>query len=125
MNINKDKIITPVLIGGVVGGILGVFCCLMYIVAGALATYLYSKEEFIELESSAVVGAIAGVIAGVIEFIINFILNMVFLIHMSNTPPMFSGFYSIALAIGFIFSIIFGAILGAIGGVLYHYIANR
>ena len=55
-----------IIIGGVVGGILGAFCCLMYVIAGALAYYLYKIDS---LEESAELGVMSRALAGFISYI--------------------------------------------------------
>jgi hypothetical protein len=120
---DKEKMLNPSIIGGIINGVLGTFCCLGYIVGGAVASHLYvNAGGSLDYENCGLVGAVSGVIGGVIATILNFFI-------MASFMPMFVGSKSFAmgssLAIGLVSGVIFGAILGAIGGILYVVIKNR
>ncbi|AEF95941.1 hypothetical protein [Methanotorris igneus] len=120
---DKEKMLNPSIIGGIVNGVLGTFCCLGYIVGGAVASHLYvNAGGSLDYENCGLVGAVSGVIGGVIAAILNFIIATSFM-------SMFGGVKAFvmtgSLAIGLISGAIFGAILGAVGGILYVVIKNR
>ncbi|XRO75498.1 DUF5518 domain-containing protein [Methanocaldococcus sp. 28A] len=120
---DKEKMLKPSIIGGVINIILGIICCLGYIVGGAIAAHLYVEAGGrLDYENCGLVGAISGVIGGVIAAILNFII-------MTALMPMFGRFEPFAiggsLIVGLISGVIFGVILGAVGGVLYVVIKNR
>ncbi|XRO77581.1 hypothetical protein ACO3VM_03365 [Methanocaldococcus sp. 10A] len=121
---NKEKMLNPSIIGGIINGVLGAICCLGYIVGGAIAAHLYiNAGGSLDYENCGLVGAISGVIGGIIAVILNFLI-------IASLMPMM-GFKSFAfvagssLIIGLVSGIIFGAILGAVGGILYVVVKNK
>ncbi len=121
---DKEKMLNPSIIGGIVNGVLGFICCLGYIVGGAVAAHLYvNAGGNLDYENCGLVGAISGVIGGIIAILLRILI-------LSSVMPMM-GFKSYAflagtsIIMGLIFSIIFGAIFGAIGGILYVVIKNK
>ncbi|XRP96922.1 hypothetical protein ACO3UB_08250 [Methanocaldococcus sp. 16A] len=120
---DKEKMLNPSIIGGIINTILGVICCLGYIVGGAIAAHLYVEAGGrLDYESCGLVGAISGVIGGILATILNIVLSSTLLFKTAMMEKFFIGTFWI---IGLIAGIIVGAIIGAIGGVLYVVIKNR
>ena len=86
MKLKIDVILKPMIIGGVIGGVLSSIpgisclnCCgLLYIASGAIAIYLIQKEvKSINLEDGALVGAGSGAIAGLVAGILGTIIDLI------------------------------------------------
>ncbi|ENN96088.1 hypothetical protein J422_04443 [Methanocaldococcus villosus KIN24-T80] len=124
VNFDKEKMLNPSIIGGIINGILGAICCLGYIIGGAIAAHLYvNAGGSLDYENCGIVGAVSGVIGGIIAAVLNFFV-------MASLMPMFGGAKAFVIAgssfiIMLISAIIFGAILGAVGGFIYVIIKNR
>ncbi|WP_423793012.1 hypothetical protein ACPB8Q_02050 [Methanocaldococcus indicus] len=124
VSFDKDKMLNPSIIGGIVGGVLGVFCCLSLVIGGVVAAYQYIKNGgILDYENCGLVGAIAGVIGGVIGSILNYIFIVI--LNLGSLGIFHGAVLGGMFIFSLIFSIIFGAILGAIGGVLYAFIKSR
>jgi len=123
VNFDQEKMLKPAIIGGLVGMVLDVVCCLGLIVGGAVAAHLYVNSGGVcDYENCGLVGAVSGVIGGVIGSIISYFLYMTIFTAYAHYTPMGMGGSLIFSIIG---GIIFGAILGAVGGILYVLIKNR
>ncbi|WP_456416777.1 hypothetical protein [Methanocaldococcus sp.] len=115
---DKEKMLNPSIIGGIVNGVLGFICCLSYIVGGSVAAHFYvNAGGNLDYENCGLVGAISGVIGGIIAIFLRILI-------IGFRPYTFLAGTS-SIIIGLIFSIIFGAIFGAIGGILYVIIKNK
>ena len=135
----KDEMVKPIIIGGVIGGVLSSIptiaclncCCLLYILSGVITAYLMSKKFNPTDKDYIIAGGLSGGIAVLIKwlsmligfiifgtmvpFMINYCPNKLLYMKMTGTmvPSMvFSILY-------FPIYMIIGAIFGAIGGILY------
>jgi hypothetical protein len=85
MGFNKELMLKPMLIGGVIGGVISGIpilnclncCCLMYIASGAITAHLILDKAHVEMEDLAVAGAGSGAIAGLIAGVMNFVFSLV------------------------------------------------
>jgi hypothetical protein len=129
----------PVLIGGIVCGILAGIpivnclnaCCLLYILAGVITAHMMINNGEKGLGNFAVAGGLSGTVAGIIGGILSFIfslimnvLSTVFNLSTDSGMHVSEGILGIGASaaggiIGIIFAVIFGAISGAIGSVVY------
>ncbi len=139
MNFNSNLMMKPMIIGGVVGGIISGIpilsclncCCLMFIASGAITAHLILEKAKVEMEDLAIAGAGAGVIAGFISGVLSFIFNMFI-----NTASLLGQYGGEDMAmnigasagvgiIGIPIAIILGGIFGAIGAVLYYKLKEK
>ncbi|MBW9219956.1 hypothetical protein KKP89_00745 [Methanothermococcus sp. SCGC AD-155-N22] len=141
----RDEMIKPILIGGVIGGVLSSIpiisclncCCLLYILSGAITAYLMSKEFDPSDTEYLVAGALSGGIAGVINWLLGMLINILIYgvmvpfigeyypteLHMEMMGAMNS---SLVISMLYIpLYIIIGAIFGSIGGLLYEKLGNK
>ena len=135
MKFDSELMLKPMLIGGVVGGILSSIpiisclncCCLLYAGSGAITAYLISQKTMsLEMNDYALAGAGSGAIAGLINGILSLFISTAInasLMSMMGMPPdmasqqmagsMVSGVIGIPIAI------VLGAIFGAVGAIVY------
>jgi len=133
--------IVPALIAGVVVGIIGQIplinccniCCLWIIAGGALAAYLLSRKDKIELVDGAVVGALSGLVYAVVATIVGFAVGQLIsmlglnlsllggdtgsLDYMSQMGANL-GVGVLGALIGLCVRLILGVVFGAVGGVV-------
>jgi len=127
--IDISKMMMPALVGGLVAGVatsipvinwLNVFCCLWFIIGGAIAAWmLIGAIGKIELTDGAIVGALSGVVAGVIAAVLGMIFGLAAGSMFGNVPG--AGDVGVAVLggiIGIIIYPILGAVFGAAGGVI-------
>jgi len=142
MKLKTDVILKPMVIGGVIGGILSSIpiinclncCCLLYMASGAIAIYLIPREaKSIDLEDGALVGAGSGAIAGLVDGVLGTIIDLTVgkainasMMAMMGMPPsmqqqmMAEHFMNSSLAIlSILIAIVLGAIFGTIGAIIY------
>jgi hypothetical protein len=137
MGFNSELMLKPMLIGGIVCGIIAGIpvinclncCCLMYIASGAIAAYLILKKAPVSMNDIALAGAGSGFIAGLIGGILNFVFSLV--INTTSAGIMGDDMMesimgsTIGGVIGIPVAIIFGTIAGAIGAIVYLKINER
>jgi len=136
----RDEMVKPILIGGVIGGVLSSVpviaclnccCCLLYILSGVITAYLMSKEFDPSDRDYLISGALSGGIAGFVNWVLDLLITS---IEYGAMIPFMADYYTseymemmmmegtISLIL-IIFSIplymIMGAIFGSIGGILY------
>ena len=137
----KEETIKPILIGGVIGGVLSAIpiisclncCCLLYVLSGAITAYLITKEYIPSDRDYMVSGALSGGIAGFINWLLGFLIDIIY----GATIPFMGDYYANELYMGMMGSsiiinilfipvnILLGAIFGAIGGILYGKLNNK
>ncbi|AXI24720.1 hypothetical protein CFE53_00460 [Methanofervidicoccus sp. A16] len=136
----RDEMVKPILIGGVIGGVLSSVpviaclnccCCLLYVLSGVITAYLMSKEfdpsDRDYLISGALSGGVAGFVNCVLDTLITFITYGVMAPFMANyytseyMNMMMGGPTSLMIftILSIPLYIILGAIFGAVGGMLY------
>jgi len=138
----KEEMIKPIIIGGVIGGVLSAIpiisclncCCLLYVLSGTITAHLITKEYLPSDRDYMISGALSGGVAGLISLLLSFLIRII--IYGAIIP--FMGDYSphdlymkkigssIILAILSVpINILLGTIFGAIGGILYGKLKNK
>src|SRR5262245_3428085 len=137
----KTSVTQPVLIGGLVGGVLsalpfvsaGNLCCCLWVVSGgALAAYLLQQNqpEPITQGDGALVGFLAGLFGAVVYLVISIPVMMMaaplqremlerLLERANGVPPEFREYMggiggAIGIMIGFMFMLVLGAIFSTV-----------
>ena len=135
MKFDSELMLKPMLIGGIVGGVLSAIpiisclncCCLLYAGSGAITAYLITQKTMsLEMEDYALAGAGSGAIAGLINGILGLVIGTAInasLMSMMGMPndmasqqmagSMFGGVIGIPIAM------VLGAIFGAVGAIVY------
>ena len=135
MKFDSELMLKPMLIGGVVGGILSSIpiisclncCCLLYAGSGAITAYLISQKTMsLEMNDYALAGAgsgaIAGLINGILSLFISTAINASLMSMMGMPPDMASQQMAGSMVggvIGIPIAIVLGAIFGAVGAIVY------
>jgi len=143
MGFIRGEMVKPILIGGIIGGVLSSVpligclkccCCLLYVLSGVITAYLMSKEfdpsDRDYLISGALSGCIAGFVNWVLDILITFIQYGTMVPFMANyytseymNMMIIEGIITLMTLILIILSIplymIMGAIFGSVGGMLY------
>jgi len=137
----RDEMIKPILIGGIVGGVLSSIpiiaclncCCLLYVLSGVITAYLMSKEFDPSDNDYIIGGGLSGSIAGFIDWLLGMIISFAIFGMMSSFMVEYypypeeihrkmigtTGSSMLIKMLNLPISIILGAIFGAIGGILY------
>jgi hypothetical protein len=133
MGFNSDLMLKPIVIGGVIGGILSSIpiisclncCCLLYMASGVITAHLILQKARVEMNDIAIAGAgsggIAGFICGVLSIIIGTAGNAAMYSMMGMPDGSMNGMVGgiVGGIIGIPIAIIFGTIFGAIGAIIY------
>jgi hypothetical protein len=132
MKFDSELMLKPMLIGGIVGGILSSIpiihclncCCLLYAGSGAITAYLILKKTCVEMNDLAIAGAGSGAITGSIKGV----LAPLFFLHNTNSTSMM-GDDTMAivgeriardiLVLNIPITMVLGAVFGAIGAIIY------
>ena len=142
----NEKMVKPVVIGGITTGILlsifilvyegtGCFCCLLYILSGIITAYLLTQEYLPSDRDYLIAGALSGGIAGFISWLL-YALKVVLLSLLYNTVSMssvigmkmgmisFIGF-ALLLLINFFVYLLAGITFGVVGAILYRVVTEE
>jgi len=137
----KDEMIKPVLIGGVIGGVLSSIpiiaclnCCgLLYIFSGAITAHLITEKFDPTDRDYIIAGGLSGTVAGVINCLLNTLISFHIFIFGAIVPFIIEHHprelyieLSQTVATSMIFHVLYiaiymaiGAIFGAVGGIIY------
>ena len=135
MKFDSELMLKPMLIGGIVGGVLSAIpiisclncCCLLYAGSGAITAYLITQKTMsLEMEDYALAGAgsgaIAGLINGILSLFISTAINASLMSMMGMPNDMASQQMAGGMAggvIGIPIAIVLGAVFGAVGAIVY------
>ncbi len=135
MRFDRELMLKPMLIGGVVGGILSSIpiisclncCCLLYAGSGAITAYLLTQKTIsLEMDDYALAGAGSGAIAGLINGILSLFISTAINASLMSMIGMPSDMASQQMAssmvggiIGIPIAIVLGAVFGAVGAIIY------
>ncbi|ABR56689.1 hypothetical protein [Methanococcus aeolicus] len=135
MKFDSELMLKPVLIGGVIGGVLSAIpiisclncCCLLYAGSGAITAYLIAQKTMsLEMEDYALAGAGSGAIAGLINGILGLVIGTALnasLMPLIGMPSDMATQNMVGSMVGGVISIpvyiVLGAIFGAIGAIIY------
>jgi len=143
----NNRMIKPVLIGGVITGVL-VFifsfigsccCCILYILSGIITAYLLTQEYLPSDRDYLISGALSGGVAGFVRWLLSALIGVLYIVlyrtitisymkaignHYTSALYMGMGImdfilFAIFLIIDFFTSLLIGAAFGAIGAILY------
>ena len=142
MKYMKKEMITPILIGGIIGGVLSSIpiigylnycCCLLYVLSGAITAHSMTGKYIPSDRDYMISGALSGVVAGLVNSLLGLLISIV----MYGATALFAGDYyfsdyMLMDSLGLVFAILFipvnillGAIFGSIGGILYGKLNNK
>ena len=137
----KEETIKPILIGGVIGGVLSSIpiigdlnccCCLLYVLSGVITAHLMTEKYTPSDRDYMISGALSGVIAALVNLLLSLLISVIYgatTLFMGDYyyyDYMLMGSFALIFAILFIpISILLGAIFGAIGGILYGKLKNK
>jgi hypothetical protein len=135
MKFDSELMLKPMLIGGIVGGVLSAIpiisclncCCLLYAGSGAITAYLITQKTMsLEMEDYALAGAGSGAIAGLINGILGLVIGTAINASLMSMMGMPNDMASQQMAggmaggvIGIPIAIVLGAVFGAVGAIVY------
>jgi len=133
----NDRMIKPVLIGGVITGVLvfifsyigGCCCCVLYILSGIITAHLLTREYLPSDRDYLISGALSGGVAGFVSWLLSALISVVFIILYGTPVSYIIGdlgmglfdfiTFAIYLLISFPISLLIGAIFGTVGAIVY------
>ncbi|MBW9221044.1 hypothetical protein KKP91_02410 [Methanothermococcus sp. SCGC AD-155-M21] len=138
----KEEMIKPILIGGVIGGVLSSIpiisclncCCLLYVLSGAITAHLITKEYIPSDRDYMISGALSGGVAGLVSWLLGTLFGVI--IYGAMIPFMGDYYpndlYMEMMGSSMIVNILYiplyvliGAVFGSIGGILYEKLKNK
>lgn len=151
----NDKMIKPIIIGGVITGVLtfifsltpivGCCCCILYVLSGIITAHLLTQEYLPSDRDYLISGALSGGVAGFVSWLLytskeilysllHNTLSMSYMMGLGDhyTSALYAGMsimnfiiFAIFLLIGFFISLLLGTAFGAIGAILYRIVAEE
>ena len=143
----NNRMIKPVIIGGVITGILtsifsligGCCCCILYILSGVITAYLLTQEYLPSDRDYPISGGLSGGVAGFVNWLLSTVLSIVHILiygsmsisYMKIIETYFSStltdfvLFALFLLIAFLIHLLLGATFGVIGAILYRIVMEE
>jgi len=138
----KEETIKPILIGGVIGGVLSItpiisylnyFCCLLCVLSGAITAHLMTEKYIPTDRDYMISGALSGVIAALVDLILSLLISIIIYgttmfmgaYYFSDLNMLMGSFALIIAILSIPINILLGATFGLIGAIIYKELKNK
>ena len=137
----KEETIKPILIGGVIGGVLSAIpiigylncCCLLYVLSGAITAHLMTEKYIPTDRDYMISGALSGVIAALVDLILSLLISIIIYgttmfmgaYYFSDLNMLMGSFALIIAILSIPINILLGATFGLIGAIIYKELKNK
>ena len=151
----NDKMIKPIIIGGVITGVLtfifsltpivGCCCCILYVLSGIITAHLLTQEYLPSDRDYLISGALSGGVAGFVSWLLSAVISVIYIllsgtmsmsymkaVGIQHSSALYMGagimnfiMFAIFLLISFFISLLLGAAFGAIGAILYRIVVEE